>query len=264
MKTPLLFLAVNSILACASIQAAVVGYWKFEGESFLNDSSGNNYHLTNNATAVQLDLPATGNGSEFASAISGNTNAMQFDGNDRMAVAYNAAFKTSTMTLEALVSTTATSGAQNIVGMWGSVAADRIYLLALTGNNILTYYYNGNNLQSGLPGLVPNNDYYVGISIDLTDATGNALTFYQKNLNTGETWTSSVARPTTALAGGNASISIGATSAPAAYFKGLIDEVRISNTKLGPEGLLVQIPEPSAALLGSLAVLVGLRRKRVA
>ena len=110
--------------------------------------------------------------------------------------------------------------------------------------------------------MAANTDYYVGISVDLLDETTNALTFYQKNLKTGEVWTSNLVSPTTVLTSGTASFSIGRTSANSSEFTGLIDEVRFSNTKLGPNDLLVQIPEPSAALLAGVAAMLGFRRKR--
>lgn len=269
MKLPLIFLTVNAVMATASLQAAVVGYWRFEGVTFQDDSSGNNYHLTTNTApndAEQLALPASGNGSKYPTTIpvtsATNGSAAVFDGDDRMAVAYNAAFKSTAMTLEAFVTTTATSGTQTVAGMWNA-GGNRVYLIGLS-TNVLTYFINGGNVSSGLPALAANTDYYLGISVDLADDTTNALTFYQKNLATGQVWTSNVASPTTALTTGTASFAIGRTSANSSGFNGLIDEVRVSNTKLAADELLVVIPEPSTALMGGAAVLLGLRRKRSA
>lgn len=267
MKLPLIFLTVNAVLATTSLQAAVVGYWRFEDGAFMDDSSGNNRHLTTNTApndAEQIALPASGNGSEYPTTIPAtsatNGSAAAFDGDDRMAVTYNAAFKSTTMTLEAFVTTTVTSGTQTVAGMWNATS-NRVYLMALS-TNVLTYFINGGNVSSGLPALAANTDYYVGISVDLSDATTNALTFYQKNLATGQVWISNVASPTTTLTSGTSSFSIGRTSANSSSFTGLIDEVRFSNTKLGAEDLLVVIPEPSVVMLGAAAGLLGFRRKR--
>ncbi|MGE9267131.1 MAG: LamG domain-containing protein [Verrucomicrobiales bacterium] len=241
-------LPLSFLLSCLAAESSVVAHWRFEDGAFFNDSSGNSYDLSSgsSADATQVALPATGNGSNFPSAVAGS-HASSYNGSQRMTVAYNSAFKSPTFTLEALVNRTSTNAnTKSIAGMWSGGGSDRVYLLGIYGTNVLAYYYNGQNVSSGLPALELNTDYYVGVSVDMTDTSSGGVTFYQKNLETGESWTSSVAHTATAFTSGTSAFTIGRTSTPSSPWAGLIDEVRYSNTRLDPSELLIPIPEPVA------------------
>jgi hypothetical protein len=254
--------------------ASVIGYWQYEDSpGFLADSSPNNRTLTtpgSTSNPTQVTLPGSGPGTNFATAIPGNTKAASFDGGDRFRLADEATFNDTSFTVEALIngSDFATNGNQkSIIGHWSSTSNQRSWLMAVNGtgtNASLNFLYSttGANtvvVASGLPAPSANADYYVAAAVDMNDT----ITFYQKDLATGQVWTSSVAPADSTLFDSNVALTIGSTDQPSSQFSGLIDEVRYSDAKLSANSLLVQVPEPASigvTMIGAMGLL--LRRRR--
>jgi hypothetical protein len=110
--------------------------------------------------------------------------------------------------------------------------------------------------------LTPGIDYYVAAAVNVPAGT---VTFYRQNLTAGGPLESHVAGHARTALNNNTALHIGAvTSAVFDFgFDGLIDEVRLSNTPLGP-GELLLVPEPSPSLLLGIGLLglAGSRRRR--
>lgn len=255
------------------MNAAVVGYWRFESGAFLADSSGNGFNLTNGSggsAAAQVSLPASGGGSAFPTTIPGtgasNGSAASFDGGDILSTPDNPAFTSTTFTVEAFVTTGSLGATQAIAGQLSGASgnANRSFLLAINGSGALQMNYNSSSTAaSGLPALEAGKDYYVAVTVDMADLTTSGITFYVKNLTDNTAMVSNgVTHTGTTLVDSAAAFAIGSTASPSSPWTGLIDEVRLSNTKLSGTELLMPIPEPSAAALAGLAGFLALGRRR--
>ena len=272
------FLVVAGVLGLmvAAAQAGTIGYWRFEGSSFLGDSGPNGLALTTTGTAPsQLTLPATGAGSTFYDPVPAGANASAANygtsqtGNFR--IADTAAFTVSDFTIEALVNKAATSSnVMYVASQWsnaGSFTNQRSWTFYMTAAGEMTVSLNHNGgststtIASGLT-LDTGDDYYVAASFDLSDQA-SGLTFYVKNLTDGGAMqTASFGHTLTALHNSTAYFEIGTynNSDGSRRWKGLIDEVRLSNEVLPPSQLL---PEPATlALLGMGAATLVFRRRR--
>lgn len=258
----------------AAAQAATTGYWRFEtSPGFLADSSGNGRTLTAVPNAAQVTLPGSGNGSTFPDPIpltgSPNDSAATFDGtSDRLTTPDSAAFTDTTFTLEAFFSAPSlNSSNKSIAGHWTSTGNQRSYLIAVGTTNFLAFLFSADGIATTtvtstfLVGA--NTDYYAAATVNLADTSANGITFYLQNLTAGGALQSNgQAHAGTTLFDSTTTFAIGSTSQPSSEFTGLIDEVRMSDTKLAASELLIA-PEPgSAALLGRGAGLLGLWRRR--
>lgn len=272
-------LATAISAAPLTASAAVVGYWRFEdAPGFLEDSGGAGRTLTTpsaGATPTQTTLPVSGPGSAFASAIAGTAKAASFDGGDRFQRSDEAAFTDTTFTVEALINGsdfTSNGSQKSIVGQWNSTGNLRSWLFAVNGSGAsaslnLLYSTLGTDtliVPSGLPALEQGKDYYVAVTVDLTDTSAAGISFFQKNLTDGlPAVASAVTHTQTTLFNSSTALTIGATNQPSSAFTGLIDEVRYSDVKLNAEDLMVVVPEPGAiGLLGLTTTAALLRRRR--
>ena len=261
-----------------SASAGIIGYWRFEGDStgFLADSSGNGRNLSTAGTApTQYTLPVSGNGSAFPDPIPANSlsnaSAASLGGSGRFTRNDEAAFTDTTFTVEAFINgsdfDTVNNSQKSIVGQWNSTSNQRSWLLAVDGNEKLNFLVssdggstNQDTIVSTLPTLLANTDYYVAVSVNLADTSASGITFYLQDLTNGGTLQSSgVAHTRTTLFNSNNSLTIGSTNQPSSTFKGLIDEVRYSDTVLSADQLLINpVPEPGTLALLGVGALVGL------
>ncbi|MEE4661776.1 MAG: hypothetical protein V2J89_15005, partial [Halieaceae bacterium] len=107
-----------------------------------------------------------------------------------------------------------------------------------------------------------NKDYYVAAAVDIS---GGTATFYTQNLTDGGDLISNTVAHTATGLESYTSTWIGETPDPFNFtFDGIIDEVRISNTVLGENELLISaVPLPAGVwLFGSaLVALFGFQRR---
>lgn len=295
-------------LVCATglasaVQAATVGYWRFEQDALLSDSGPNNIGLfqfnhpttgVQNPLPTQIALPSTGAGSGFAGMINGNANGHAIQGsgatlsfNHRQFGADISAHDTnltSAMSFEAFVNLSNTNGTQSSVlaGQGVGAAAGASWALSVSGEHATLGTRNiffqldpsggwgGTGfltLDSNLV-LDLNTDYYIAVTADFSNTT-TGITIYLKDLNNPEAELQSVnLAHSGTIASTSEPLAIGAGPTGGTPWYGLIDEVRLSDVKLGEQDLLVnlmQIPEPSSyALLvgGAFGFFVAMRRRR--
>ena len=268
----LLLIAASAVLP---LHAAVVGHWRFEGDPFLADSGPNALTLANPAGApnvTQVALPGTGAGSAYPAMVLGSPNgsAARFDGtNDRLTSPDNALFEDTTFTVEAFVTLTADNAStKTIAGHWNADGNQRGWLFGISGGEVpvLLTSPNGTNTvttSSGLPALALNTDYYVSVTVDMADTSAGGMTFYIMDLtNGGVLQSTGAAHADLSFFDSSTSFAIGATAQATSTWTGLIDEVRISDSKLSVDQLMV-VPEPgSLGLMVFAAGLAGCRRRR--
>ena len=253
------------------LKAAVIGYWRFESGDFLGDSGANGLTLTNGAggaAASQVALPGSGNGSLYPTTVGGSPNgsAASFAGGQILKTADSPLLTTTTFTIEAFITVASIGATQAIAGQLAdATGSNRAYLFAISGTGLLQLNYGATAVASALA-VSLNTDYYVAVTVNMADLTTGGITFYTKNLSTGVESFQGLGHAGTTITNSTAGFSIGSTSTPSSPFNGLIDEVRLSNTKLNPGDLLIplSVPEPaSMAVLAIGAGLAAMRRRRV-
>lgn len=274
-----LFLLVGLVvLMAASLQAATVAHWRFESDGFYSDSGPGGHTLSNRlpgsggVAATAYVLPATGKGSEFAGEIpqTGATNAGAASFSNGGLVSTHASgnnsWNLSTFTIEAYFNLSTIEGIRTIAGQ---LASERRWLAVVNGGKLTMILQNASGTESSftvstMNNLAINTDYYMAISVDVTNPDpAQRLNFYLKDLTTDgpllhQTQTTSF----TDLRSSNAPFSIGATGNPSSPFSGIIDEVRFSDTVLGANELLIA-PEPGRmALVVAGAMFFFVRRSR--
>jgi len=250
------FAALASSLALSALApATTIAHWNFND---LNDSSVNGHNLTNT------------NGSD--TTINGGIATFSGGGTGLLSAPDNAAWDDISFTIESVFTFTppSTAGAISTIAAHLSNTTGRQWLFGVNPNSIpylLVREQGANDEQSfasSFGALTEGHTYYFGAAIDLTASDpANRVTLYFKDItNSGALITNNFSTSITALQGSSAPLSIGSTGHSSSRFKGSIDEVRFSDTKLGAGDLLV-VPEPSSALLSFFTVsLLGLRRKR--
>lgn len=274
MKNPIALLLIAGVHTSLS-HAAVVGHWRFEEDQLLTDSGPNNLTLTNPAASpnvTQVTRPGSGPTSAYPSTVLGSPNggAAQFDGTgDRLVSPNDPLFSNSAFTVEAFVTLTAdNSSTKAIAGLWNATGSQRGWLLALSASEVPVFMYStdgGDSITrtSPLPALALNTDYYLAVTVDMADTSAAGITFYLMNLTTGGVLQSGgVTHVDTSFHSSTTSFSIGATAQPSSTWTGFIDEVRISDSKLTADQLMI-VPEPASLGLSILGVvLAGCRRRR--
>lgn len=280
--------------------AATVGYWRFESGNLLTDSSSNGLNLSVNSGtsggAINYTLPPatstlgayfptvipqTGAANGSAAIGAGGTAAPSWGDKSFYTADSSVLAPGSGITVEALINLRAVNGTnRTLMGQgvnnatsaaWGVtvMAPDNVS----RGSNDLIFQYQsgaawGTGLQTIDSGilLTANHDYYIGIAINFMDASLGGAIFYVQDLTAG-TAMQIVNKTHTAVLMNNATspLYIGSGDAGSANWSGLIDEVRISDTQLSVNQLLM-VPEPKAwalCLLAAAMLVIARRRHAV-
>lgn len=250
-----------AILCVRQGSAAVVAHYRFEGDNFLADSSGNGHDLANTSNATQVDIP-----SNFLNPIppvSGvaNTKASTVDalGIGSLSALDSDAFTSNTLTIEALIQPTTLGGSTHVIASHhDSVIGERGWYLGINNGNLRTFSSETGGPESqqsndAFGSIIAGSQYYVATSFTVSSGLGpngaNVFgTMYLRNLTTGgpllvQAFTSNAAVTTMNNVPGP--LAIGSTSTQpdgTSRFGGVIDEVRISNTALAMQDLLVYYP----------------------
>lgn len=257
MKNPALILFQTLVLAAAA-SASTVAHWTFDN---LNDSTANNHHLANTNTSTTL----SGGRANFTGAGGGTS------GQNVMTAPDSAAWSDTSFTVESILSVSSTTTLSGIVTHMRTGTDGRQWFFGTNESGVPIIIINPSagseaRITSTFTGLTAGNTYYLAVAVDLSAANpADRITFYLRDITSdGAFQTSNVSTSFTGFAASSAALAIGSTGHSTSRLTGSIDEVRISDTKLGPNELLIApIPEPSHAVCAALTVsLFGLRRKR--
>lgn len=247
-------------LVLASITPGVAGtvaHWRFEGDAagFVADSGGSNRTLTlagGTAAPAQVSLTASGAGSKFHHPLpqngAANAKAASFDGGDRATATDDDAFTGTTFTVEAyLHATSVGTSTKFIAGHFdSSAAAQRSWALVIASGRLSLYLSaNGSSFENIASNFTieEGRDYYVAASVDVANLTTSGITLYVQDLTAGTPLAGQTfSHSTTAVLNAAAPFSIGATANGTSPFHGLIDEVRVSDARLGIAQLLAVDP----------------------
>ncbi|MCB1889816.1 MAG: LamG domain-containing protein [Rhodocyclaceae bacterium] len=258
--------AAATVALSGSAYAAVIAHWDFSGPagttaSTISDVSGNGH----NGTAI--------NGPVYESL--GGGSGLRFDGlNDRVFVSDSAAFRSPSLTVEAVVTLDALPGPGNLdqIVFRGDTRSGRdpFYLGIL--DNRARFYIEG---SGGAVAVHSSVTLPLGVSFHLAgtidDATGQMRLFLD-GVEVGSTTT--VHRPDTLALNGAFTPGLGIGNLQDGqnqFLDGVIDEVRISDVALRADQLLGAsvvgggtVPEPgSLALLAGALGLLAWRQRRV-
>ncbi len=255
-------LLIYNVMFLNSAAADIVAYWRFEegtadstatGDLSILDSSGRQLHGTPYGGPVYRSV------SQPVSSL-----AFEFDGvDDRVFVADDPLFQlTRSLTLEALVRVDEFGVNREVVFRGDNRGGLDPYQLAITAGGQLAFTIdNAANVRTRLlsPDVLPLGEL-VHVAGTLDDVTGDMKLYINGSL---VSETNTVQRPFGPLDPNQSpGIGIGSlNSSEQMLFKGLIDEVRISDTALGPGSF---VPEPcSLWLWGMAAVSLGIVVYRV-
>lgn len=250
MRSPFLFFALTALLS-ANLSAATVADWQFTD---LTDSNGNSHPLTNGNSTASLSGGQVHFASDSASGLLSAADAPVWDN--------------ITFTIEAIFTYTVPSGGGiATIAAHLSSAGGRQWLLGVTAAQVPYVLLGGTSevgYNSAFGALTDGNTYYFGAAVDLSAGlAADRLTLYVRDItNSGALHTTNPSSTLTSLIESSAPLTIGSTGHSSSRFVGSIDQVKISDTKLASNALLV-VPEPSHLLLSlsGLAVLA-LRRRR--
>jgi len=254
-----------TLQAGASV-AATIHYYRFESNpGFLEDSAGS-ATLVAITNPQQVALPWTGRGSQFQGLAGGNAEAADIATSDRLATTITPITGDFTVEVFTHLDVIAGTFGDVLVGnaVDGTVPGTSWTLQARTDGfggaqfgELGFVVSDGVGFDWVLSGIVlaPGTDYYVATSVDLA---GGQVTFYIQNLSQGgplqivtRTHSRASLNPITGLHIGG----IGAQLAS----DGLFDEVRISNTVLSVEDLLIagwSTPIPAVSERGMIILFI--------
>ena len=243
-----------------------VSYWRFEGEEeeFLQDLGSHGLTLKNENGVRQVKLDAY---SPFAPGLDFSNPIPQVGVKNRFGAYFaeaqslshepHDAFKhLETFTVEAYINAGVSEHRQTIIGQHGAGLLkfpERRWNFAVSGENKLTLTLShdgsrGNRSNRTLESEIkvkPNQDYFVAVVVDVKD-DGTKARFYAQNLtgNGPMQKDTNTDKNITELHVSKAPLIIGAHTSNGrdtrrAFFKGLIDEIRLSEGKLGPDQFLI-------------------------
>lgn len=252
------------LVAVGLTHAAVVGHWSFEEDAFLSDSSGNGLDLTTTGAAPSpATRPSTGNGSTFPGTANAGAAELSGSGNFRLDDS-EAITVTNQFTVEFFFNLTATSSTASMIASQWHTASQRSWFVGVlngqfrfgTSANGVAAAGNQSTALSLENRIQLDTDYYGAVSF-----LDGVATFYLMDLtNGGALISTQLSGFDTTVHDSTAAFQIGSYSSNEYRFTGLIDEVRFSNTALGPADLM--IPEPAALFLSAASLPMILRRKR--
>ncbi len=291
----------DGIMACGGVAAGVllwaamaapsggatVAHYRFEGASYLLDSSPNGLSLSAENSATNAVLPGSGPGATFPKTVQSATNewmARTLDGGTAgtrrtFTAADNALFDfTSTLTVETFfnMDSGGTAPGNNtsdyMVSVYGNAAANQAFGVGIINDNGVfrprVVFGNGttNHVQtfSNLA-VAAGADAFLA----MTYSNGQTTVYLATNLAGGALLSQTLMFSNFNLANAAVPLRIGglssATEANSAgsVFSGYLDEVRLSDVALAPE--LFLIPEPAAPVLflgGAILVAAVLRGRR--
>ena len=269
--------AAAALIATPSLTLAdTLGYWRFENTpGFLADSGPGGRTLSTAGTAPTSTTLAGGAlGSSFPNPIPQTKDAngigATFSSGGRFRIADEAALYSNTFSAELyLAASSYNTSTKSLVGQWNATGSQRAWLFSVSSTQIpalLLSTTGGDTITvtSGLPALQVNKDYYLAVTVDLSDATADGITFYMQNLTDGDPLLvdgQAHLDTATSIKNSTAGLTIGSTDQPSSPFTGLIDEVRVSNVKLSQSELL-NVPEPSTLGLAVGVGMMALSRRR--
>lgn len=281
-KATLATLGATALAMGATAQAATIGYWRFEGDNFLADSSGNGNTLT--ATSPAPDQAVNGAVASFGTTIpqTGATNANVVSMNlstqnsnfSRAESADNFNVSSTGLTFETYFRKTAnTSGTQYFASQNSATSSGRSWGIGVLGTSVSA---DNNKVffvlsPTGAANTVFNTSFVISNDTDYylawtyVPSTGTAKVYLKQvgdELGSPQT----ISTGLTALNNSSVSLRIGAvgdsSGNPTGRFRGYLDEVRLSSGIL-PTSEFLAVPEPaSAMLIGSAFALLGGRRRQ--
>ncbi len=271
---PLMAAGLACLLLSGSLaHAQTVGYWQFGDDpgGFLADSGPNGLHLTDPIPPLQASIPGAGPGSTFNDTLVGNTEMADFPvgaggGISAPTTPDVLALALSDFTIEAFVNINRDDDdpAGTLFSVWHiaaqydfgtqrswsfSIAVENSCCGLVAGNLFMNASLDGSNattsqINSGFDILV-DKDYHLAAAYDSSAGT---TTFYAQNLTDGTAQALTIHHGMGVLHNSTADLTIGALNNggasldPRFGFRGVMDEVRLSNVALSNTELLVPAP----------------------
>jgi hypothetical protein len=249
-----LSILASSLALTAIAPAITVAHWEFND---LTDSSGNGHTLTDGNTGATLN--------------SGQMDFTNTSVSGLLSAADSSAWDDTSFTVEAILTVTSTTTLSSIVAHMTTGTPGRQWFFGTSETGVPLFIINPSSgaearFTSSFTGLTSGSTYYVGASINLSAVNeADRITFYLRDLTTpdGAFQTSNVSTTFTGFASSTSVLTIGSTGHSTSRIAGSIDQVRISDTNLATNALLVSVPEPSHVMLSGLGIaLLGIRRRR--
>lgn len=249
---PFVFGFVASLVSTNVVLAATEAYYRFESGAFLNDSSGNNRHLTNGGGASQVAV--SGSMPTTVPQVGGAANGSMASliGFGLLSAPDEDVWVSPEFTIEAFIRPTSTTGGTQILASnFDSTVNQRGWYLGVN-NGYLRILGSANGVNStideGLDLMVAGKDYYVAGAMRIGPDIGPngedyMVKLYQRNLtDNGPLKTLTVYHATPSMLNNPpAPFSIGSTGTSpngTAPYPGMIDEVRFSTGVLDVTSLL--------------------------
>lgn len=267
-----------AISAASVLQAATVGYWRFENAAnFLEDSGPNNLDLTAGGSPAPyyFALPTTGDGSCFPDEIpetgQANNGLAEFSSTGGvLSHADSPLFEFGDFTIEVLFHRFSTAAHMNFIGQYSSTDNQRGWAFGVrASSNDQFYLYHcesGSSSQYLATTLEANDDddYYAAVSY----SASGSVTFYLQNLTDGTPLSATTyGHSYGPLFNSTVDLTIGNMGNGSYPFAGVLDEIRLSNIALSESQLLVtpcSVPEPSMLALlfmATVSLLISRRRQ---
>lgn len=269
------------ILLAFPADGEVVGYWRFESNSFLSDSGPNLISLRVSGSApVQADAPVAGFSNPVPATGAANTKAADFGTvqSGHFAADDRAVFSLDDLTIEAFARLkTETSATQYIASQWRHTnASARSWGFGVAGASppqsltkgelFVILSADGTNITTVGSGIVIPRDIpmHLAASIDTTNSPPS-VSFSATNLTTGTTQGSVAALSISILFDAPDEFAIGAYNLGTNRWTGVLDEIRLHNTAnaallTGQQWLPIVTISPSGGSFSSPPVTVSLTR----